>query len=156
VLRLWKPGKDASAARNANDILASGSPIRPAIAGLLPMQFEKPLAMNDQRMRRAGLRGMVRQGQGRRDDLPRVDGHRLPVAGGPRPGALQAAQEGFEQGVVNSRAQHWRVRRDPALAHHRDLRNPHRDEFNRALKKVLAVNQNTETVRRAKGYLEGV
>ena len=42
------------------------------------------------------------------------------------------------------------------LAHHRELRNPNRGEFAAALKKVIAMSKNEETVRRAKGYLEGV
>ena len=42
------------------------------------------------------------------------------------------------------------------LAHHRDLRNPNRDEFAKALQRVVAASKDAETVRRAKGYLEGV
>ena len=42
------------------------------------------------------------------------------------------------------------------LAHHRDLRNPNREEFARALKKVIDLSKAAETIRRAKGYLEGV
>lgn len=42
------------------------------------------------------------------------------------------------------------------LAHHRFLRNPNRDEFNKALNRVLKISKDPETVERAKGYLEGV
>ncbi len=42
------------------------------------------------------------------------------------------------------------------LAHHRYLRNPNRDEFAKALKKVIEISKDTSTVERAKGYLEGV
>lgn len=42
------------------------------------------------------------------------------------------------------------------LAHHRELRNPNRDEFAKALQKVIAISKDAETVRRAKGYLVGV
>jgi hypothetical protein len=42
------------------------------------------------------------------------------------------------------------------LAHHRDLRNPNRDEFVKALRRVIEVSQDASTVSRAKGYMEGV
>ncbi len=42
------------------------------------------------------------------------------------------------------------------LAHHRFLRNPNRDEFNKALNRVLEISKDPKTVERAKGYLEGV
>ena len=42
------------------------------------------------------------------------------------------------------------------LAHHRDLRNPNRDEFVKALKRVIEVSKDASTVNRAKGYIEGV
>jgi len=42
------------------------------------------------------------------------------------------------------------------LAHHRDLRNPNRDEFVKALRRVIEVSQDASTVSRAKGYIEGV
>jgi HEAT repeat protein len=42
------------------------------------------------------------------------------------------------------------------LAHHRFLRNPNRDESDRALKRVIDTSKDRETVERAKGYLEGV
>ncbi len=42
------------------------------------------------------------------------------------------------------------------LAHHRYLRNPNRDEFVKALKRVIEVSKDDETVNRAKRYIEGV
>ncbi len=42
------------------------------------------------------------------------------------------------------------------LSHHRYLRNPNREKFNAALKKVIAICKNPKTVSRAKGYLQGV
>lgn len=42
------------------------------------------------------------------------------------------------------------------LAHHRDLRNPNRDEFVKALRRVIEVSQEAATISRAKGYIEGV
>ena len=42
------------------------------------------------------------------------------------------------------------------LAHHRFLRNPNRDEFAKALKRVIAISKDPQTVSRAKQYLEGV
>ena len=42
------------------------------------------------------------------------------------------------------------------LAHHRYLRNPNRDEFVKALKRVIEVSKDASTVSRAKGYIEGV
>ena len=42
------------------------------------------------------------------------------------------------------------------LAHHRDLRNPNRAEFVKALRQVIDVSQDASTVSRAKGYIEGV
>jgi HEAT repeat protein len=40
------------------------------------------------------------------------------------------------------------------LAHHRDLREPNQDEFNKALKKVIELSQDRGTVDRAKRYME--
>ena len=42
------------------------------------------------------------------------------------------------------------------LAHHRYLRNPNRDEFVKALKRVIEVSKDASTVSGAKGYIEGV
>ena len=42
------------------------------------------------------------------------------------------------------------------LAHHRDLRNPNREEFAQALKTVLVVSKDATMIERAKGYLEGI
>ena len=42
------------------------------------------------------------------------------------------------------------------LAHHRDLRNPNRDEFVKALRRVVEVSKDPSTVSLAKGYIEGV
>ena len=42
------------------------------------------------------------------------------------------------------------------LAHHRYLRNPNRDEFAKALKRVIEIGKDAPTVDRAKRYLEGV
>ena len=42
------------------------------------------------------------------------------------------------------------------LAHHRDLRNPNREEFVRALRRVIETSKDASTVSRAKGYIEGV
>jgi len=42
------------------------------------------------------------------------------------------------------------------LAHHRDLRNPNRNEFAKALRKVIELSKDRSTVGRAKGYLLGV
>lgn len=42
------------------------------------------------------------------------------------------------------------------LAHHRDLRNPNRDEFVKALRRVIEVSKEAATISRAKGYIEGV
>jgi HEAT repeat protein len=41
------------------------------------------------------------------------------------------------------------------LAHHREIRDPHRVEFNAALDKVLAVSKNPEVIERAKRYQRG-
>jgi len=42
------------------------------------------------------------------------------------------------------------------LAYCRYLRNPNRDEFSKALKKVIRISKDASTVERAKRYLEGV
>jgi hypothetical protein len=36
------------------------------------------------------------------------------------------------------------------------LRNPNRDDFVKALQRVIEVSQDAATVSRAKGYIEGV
>ncbi len=42
------------------------------------------------------------------------------------------------------------------LAHHRGLRNPNREEFVKALRRVIETSEDAATVSRAKGYIEGV
>lgn len=42
------------------------------------------------------------------------------------------------------------------LAHHRDLRNPNRGEFVKALRRVIEISEDPSIVSRAKGYIEGV
>jgi hypothetical protein len=41
------------------------------------------------------------------------------------------------------------------LAHHRNLRDAHKDEFTKALDKVIATTKNPEFVERANRYKEG-
>jgi hypothetical protein len=41
------------------------------------------------------------------------------------------------------------------LAHHREIRDPNKVEFNKALDKVIAISKNPEIVERANRYKRG-
>jgi hypothetical protein len=41
------------------------------------------------------------------------------------------------------------------LAHHREIRDPNKVEFNKALDKVIAVSKNPEVIERANRYKRG-